>query len=123
MKQVNIWTLLLVILLPINRVQELFYKSDEKVDWYLFRDTKRYISSVIEDYAIAISFIVVFAYICFGKKTGLNKAITKFLFVLVCLDFIHLGLLDSQFLLTVKFIMAFGITLYLERKKLQTAWD
>lgn len=51
---------LLLAMVPLSEIKAIFYNSDQKVSWYLFSDTKRYLCNVLEDYSNIIIFGVVF---------------------------------------------------------------
>ena len=99
--------LILLLLIPLSEIKAIFYYSDLKVDWYLFSDEKRYLCNVLEDYSNIIIFGVVFFYMAFLKIDYQTKQIARFLFVLTCLDLIHLGFLDMQYLIFIKLILAY----------------
>ena len=102
----NLWNVALLSLLPFGEIKAIFYHSDLRVDWYIFSDNKRYLCNVLEDYAIAITFIVIFAYMYWAKKTPFGVEVIKFLFVVSLLDILHLGAFDKQGLIMLKFSLA-----------------
>lgn len=105
----KIWSVLLLILIPIGEIKTLFYTSQLKVDWYLLADHSRFIDNVMNDYANAFSFIIIFGFILFGEKTPFNKALCRFYFIISILDLLHLGAYDMQGLMFLKFVLAIMI--------------
>ena len=101
------WILLLLI--PLSDIKALFYNSNLKVSWYLFSDNKRYLCNVLEDYSNIIILSTVFYYITFVKLDLKTRNICLFLFIINVLDFIHLGLFDMQYFITLKLLLAFII--------------
>lgn len=100
---------ILVLLVPLSEAKALFYKSEEKVSWYLFSDHSRYKCNVIEDYSNVIIMSTIFYYITFVKLDLLTKKICLFLFVANILDLIHLGLMDLEYFIALKLLLAYII--------------
>lgn len=100
---------IILLLIPLSEIKAIFYNSDLKVSWYLFSDHKRYLCNVLEDYSNSIIFLVLFGYVAFDKLDNITKNIFSYLFFLNVLDFIHLGLMDMQYLVMAKFVLAYGI--------------
>ena len=98
---------ILLFLIPLSEAKALFFKSNLKVCWFLFSDNKRYLCNVVEDYSNIIILSTVFYYLCFVKIDLKIKKIGLFLFIINVLDFIHLGLLDLDYFIPVKLIIAF----------------
>lgn len=107
---------LLFLLLPLSQVKSIFYSSNKKVDWYLFSNHKRYLCNVVEDYSNIIIFGVVFYLLAFCEITDKTKKVALFLFIINVLDLVHLGLLDMQYLVIVKFIAAFIVYYFYEKR-------
>ncbi len=101
----------LFLLLPLSQLKEIFYNSDTKVSWYLFSDHKRYLCNVVEDYSNILIFGIVFYLMAFHEITNKSKRVALFLLIINFLDLLHLGLLDMQYLVIPKLIVAFIITL------------
>jgi hypothetical protein len=102
--------IILLILIPLSEIKAIFYFSDLKVRSTFFNDEKRYLCNVLEDYSNIIIFGVVFFYMTFLTIDDKTKQISKFLFVLNCLDLIHLGFLDMQNLIPIKLIITYLIS-------------
>lgn len=100
---------IILLLIPLSEIKSIFYNSDIRVSWYLFSNQKRYLCNVLEDYSQIIIFGVLFYYCAFKKLDNITKNIFTYLFFLNILDLIHLGLMDMQFLIMPKLIMAYGI--------------
>lgn len=100
---------ILFLLVPLSEAKALFYSSNEKVSWYLFSDHKRFICNVVEDYANILIMSTIFYYITFVKLDLLTKKICLFLFVANILDLIHLGLMDLEYFITLKLLLAYII--------------
>lgn len=109
--------LILFLIIPLSEIKAIFYKSDLKVSWYLFSDNKKFLCNVLEDYSNIIIFGVVFYFLAFDKPDRITKEIAKYIFILNALDFIHLGLMDMQFLVIVKFFLAYIIYILWSRLK------
>jgi hypothetical protein len=101
------WILLLLI--PLSDIKAVFYNSDLKVSWYLFSDNKRYLCNVLEDYSNIIILSVVFYFLTFVKIDIKTRNICLFLFILNVLDLIHLGLMDMEYFIPLKLLLAFII--------------
>lgn len=101
------WILLLLI--PLSEIKALFYNSNLKVSWYLFSDNKRFLCNVLEDYSNMVIFGVVFYYLAFIKVDLRTRNISIFLFIINALDFIHLGLMDMQYFIPLKLLLAYII--------------
>jgi len=101
--------LVLLTLVLLSEAKALFYNSDLKVSWYLFSDTKRHLCNVVEDYANIIIFAFVFYHMAFVKIDNEIRNICVFLFILTILDFIHLGLMDTQYFILFKLLLTFII--------------
>ena len=101
------WILLLLI--PLSEIKAVFYNSDLKVSWYLFSDNKRYLCNVLEDYSNIIILSTVFYYLTFVKIDSKTRNICLFLFILNVLDLIHLGLMDMEYFIPLKLLLAFII--------------
>lgn len=102
--------LILILLVPFSEAKAIFYNIDMEVSWYLFSNHERQICMVIEDYSNIIIFGVVFYFYLYSKRDMYSIAIVHFLFVLNCLDFIHLGLYDMQYFVVIKIVLAFILT-------------
>lgn len=100
---------ILLLLVPLSEAKALFYKSTEKVSWYLFSDHRRYLCNVVEDYANILIMSIIFYYISYVKIDLLTKKICVFLFVANVLDLIHLGLMDLQYFILLKLLLAYII--------------
>lgn len=100
---------ILILLVPLSEAKALFYNSNEKVSWYLFSDHSRFKCNVIEDYSNLIIMSTIFYYIRFVKLDLLTKNICLFLFVLTLLDLIHLGLMDLEYFICLKLLLAYFI--------------
>ena len=88
--------LILFLLLPLSEIKSIFYKSDLKVDWFLFSDNKRFLCNVLEDYSNIIIIGVILYYYLFTIRDQTSKQIIFFLFVLNALDLLFLGLMDNE---------------------------
>ena len=88
--------LILFLLLPLSEIKSIFYKSDKKVDWFLFSDNKRFLCNVLEDYSNIIIIGVILYYYLFTIRDQISKQIIFFLFVLNALDLLFLGLMDNE---------------------------
>lgn len=100
---------ILVLLVPFSEIKALFYNSDTKVSWYLFSDNKRFLCNVLEDYSNTIIFGVIFYYLAFVKVDLKTRNICIFLFIINALDLLHLGLMDMQFFIPLKLLLAYFI--------------
>lgn len=100
---------LLLLLVPFSEIKALFYNSDIKVRFSIFNDEKKYLCNVLEDYCNVIIFSIIFYFITFIKIDARIRKICFFLFILNILDFIHLGLMDMQFLVIAKVTLAYII--------------
>lgn len=101
----------LFIIIPLSEIKAIFYNSDKKVDWYLFSENKRYLCNVLETYSNIIIFGIIMYYWIHVKKDRYIIMIGTFLIILNALDLIHLGLLDKQYFIIAKLILAFLINL------------
>ena len=106
---------ILLLLIPLSEIKAIFYKSNLKVDWYLFSDDKKYLCNVIQDYSNVLIFGIVFYYLSFVRIDVKLKNICIYLFVLNALDLIHLGLMDMQYLVFLKLIIAYVICTLLKK--------
>jgi len=88
--------LILFLLLPLSEIKSIFYKSDLKVDWFLFSDHKKFLCNVLEDYSNILILGVVFYYYLFTIRDKTSKQIIFFLFILNGLDLLFLGLMDNE---------------------------
>ena len=88
--------IILFLLLPLSEIKSIFYKSDKKVDWFLFSDNKRFLCNVLEDYSNIIIIGVILYYYLFTIRDQTSKQIIFFLFVLNALDLLFLGLMDNE---------------------------
>lgn len=88
--------IILFLLLPLSEIKSIFYKSDLKVDWFLFSDNKRFLCNVLEDYSNIIIIGVILYYYLFTIRDKISKQIIFFLFVLNALDLLFLGLMDNE---------------------------
>jgi len=102
--RIKYWILFLLI--PLSDIKALFYNSDLKVSWYLFSNNKRYLCNVLEDYSNIIIFGVIFYFMAFVKFDLKIKKICLFLFIINALDFIHLGLMDMEYFIPLKLVLA-----------------
>lgn len=100
---------LILLLIPLSEVKAIFYNSDKKVSWYLFSDNERYLCNVLEDYSNSIIICVFCWFLAFDKLDNITRNIFAYLFFLCILDFIHLGLMDMQYLIMAKIVLAYGI--------------
>lgn len=101
--------ILLILLIPFSEIKAIFYNIDMAVSWYVFSDHKRQLCMVIEDYSNIIIFGVVFYFLAELKKDKIIINIARFLFVLNGLDLIHLGLMDMQYFVIAKLVLAYII--------------
>lgn len=101
--------LIILLLIPLSEIKAIFYNSDVKVSWYLFSNHKRYLCNVLEDYSNSTIFLVLFGVVAFLKLDNITKNIFAYLFFLNVLDFIHLGLMDMQYFVMAKLVLAYGI--------------
>jgi hypothetical protein len=106
---------LLLFIIPLSEIKSIFYDSDLKVDWYLFNDNKRYLCNVLEDYSNVVIFGIVFYYLAFLRIDLKCRNIAVFLFVLNCLDLIHLSLIDMQYFIIIKLLLTLLICKFLKR--------
>lgn len=109
---------ILLLLVPLSEAKALFYKSEEKVSWYLFSDHKRFICNVVEDYANILIMSTIFYYISFVKLDLITKKICLFLFVANILDLIHLGLMDLEYFIALKLLLAYIILIICNKSKI-----
>lgn len=108
---------ILMLLVPFSEAKAIFYNVDKKVSWYLFSEHKRQLCMVVEDYSNIIIFGVVFYFLTKEDKTKLEIEVARFLCCLNALDLIHLGLMDMQGFVMVKFILAYLIYMLWSRLK------
>lgn len=117
---------MLLILIPLGELKAIFYPVEKKVNWYLLTDPDwegRWIDNVLEDYGNALTFIIIFAYVIFAKKTQFDLNICKLYFVIACLDLLHLGAYDMQGLLYLKFMLAVGIwSVWTQQNLIKRLW-
>jgi len=106
---------ILLLLIPLSEIKAIFYNSDLKVDWYLFSDNKRFLCNVVEDYSNILIFGIVFYFLTFVRIDTKVRSIALFLFVLNCLDLIHLSLMDMQYLVIVKLLITYIICTLLKK--------
>ena len=119
----RIWTTTLILLIPLGQLKAIFYFSKQKVSWYILSDHSRYIDNVLEDYGNAFSFIIIFAYMVFAKKTAFDLNICKLYFVIACLDLLHLGAYDMQGLIAVKFVLSLLIwSVWAQQNLMKKLW-
>jgi len=100
---------ILLLLVPLSEIKALFYNSDMRVSWYLFSDNKRFLCNVVEDYSNIIIMSTVFYYITFVKLDLKTRNICLFLFIINVLDIIHLGLMDLEYFIALKLLLAYII--------------
>ncbi len=96
-------------MVPFSESKAIFYNMDMAVSWYLFSDHERQVCMVVQDYCNIIIFGVVFYFLAFLERDKWTIEISKFLFVLNALDFIHLGLMDKQYFVIAKLVLAYSI--------------
>lgn len=108
---------ILILLVPLSEAKALFYNSDLKVSWYLFSDHKRYLCNVVEDYSNIIIMSIIFYYITSVKLDLITRKICLFLLVVNILDLIHLGLMDLEYFMAVKLLLAYIILKICNRLK------
>lgn len=101
--------LILFLLIPFAESKAIFYNIDKSVSWYLFSDHQRQICMVVEDYCNIIIFGVVFWFLYEAYKGKRIGEVSLFLFILNALDLIHLGLMDMQYFIMLKLLLAFII--------------
>ena len=107
------WLLLSIV--PLSEIKAIFYKSNLKVSWYIFSNESRYLCNVLEDYSNIIIFSIIFYFLAFKSIDKLTRQIATYLFILNCLDLIHLGLYDMQGLLSIKLLITLILTHYVFR--------
>lgn len=100
---------ILILLVPFAEAKAIFYNLNMKVSWYLFSDHVRQVCMVVEDYSNIIIFGVVFWFLYEAYKGTKTGEVSLFLFILNALDFIHLGLMDMQYFVMAKIVLAFFI--------------
>jgi hypothetical protein len=91
--------IILLLLIPLSEIKAIFYYDNTKVSWYLFSNNKKYLCNVMEDYSNIIIIGVIMFYSVFVKIDLLTRRILLFLFIINCLDFIFIGLMDNQLFL------------------------
>lgn len=101
--------LCLILLIPLAEIKAIFYHSNIKIKSGIFVGNPRYLCNVLESYADVIIFGVIFYYISNVDIDKETKETAKFLFILNVLDLIHLGLLDMQYLVIAKLLLAYAI--------------
>jgi hypothetical protein len=109
---------ILLLLVPLSEAKALFYNSDKKVSWYLFSEHKRYLCNVVEDYSNILIMTTIFYYISFVKLDLITKKICLFLFVANILDLIHLGLMDLEYFIALKLLLAYIILIICNKSKI-----
>lgn len=107
--------ILLLLLIPLSEIKAVFYNSDLKIQYALFSDEKKYLCNVLEWYSNIIIFGVIFYSLAFLKPDFVTRKIALFLFIINCLDFIFLGLMDN-FLYLLKIPLSFLIFAYANNK-------
>lgn len=103
-----------LLIIPLSEIKAIFYNSDIKVDWYLFSDNKRYLCNVLEDYSNIIIFVILF-WNLIKKPDVYTIEISKFMFILTILDFVHLGILDMQYFIPIKIFSTYIICTILKK--------
>jgi len=106
---------ILWLLVPLGEIKAIFYNSNKKVDWFLFSDKPKFLCNVLEDYSNILIFGVVFYFLTFVRIDTKIRNTALFLFVLNCLDLVHLGLMDMQYLVIVKLIITYIICRLLKK--------
>jgi len=106
---------ILWLLIPLGEIKAIFYNSDKKVDWFLFNDNEKFLCNVLEDYSNILIFGVVFYFLTFVRIDTKIRNTALFLFVLNCLDLIHLSLMDMQYFVIVKLFIAYIICKLLKK--------
>ena len=109
---------ILLLLVPFSEIKALFYNSEIKVYPNFFSTEKRYLCNVVEDYCNIIIFLVLFYFITFIKIDKPIREICFFLFILTALDFVHLGLLDMQYLIIPKIILSYLILILCKKLRI-----
>lgn len=100
---------ILLLIIPLSEIKAIFYHSDKRVSWYLFSDETRYLCNVLEDYSNTINWGVPLFILAFLNTDIISRQICMFLFVLNCLDLIHLALNNKQGFIMLKILLAWGI--------------
>lgn len=112
----NIAVFLLLMPLLLSFLPMIWYESNDKVDWYLFSDNKRYLTNVIEDYADIIAFILIYFVGVIAIRNKWIQSAALFMFVLSCLDLAHLALFDMAIIYWFpKLLITFVVWKHLER--------
>lgn len=101
--------LILMLLIPLAESKAILYNVDKAVSWYLFSDHQRQVCMVVEDYCNIVIFGVVFWFLYEAYKGKPLGEVALFLFILNALDLIHLGLMDMQYFVMAKLVLAFII--------------
>ena len=101
--------LCLILLIPLAEAKAIFYHYDYKMKAALFFGEYRWVCNVVEDYCNIIIFGVIIYYVIKETANVKIKETARYLFVLNALDLIHLGLLDMQYFIIAKLILAYGI--------------
>lgn len=101
--------LVLILLIPLSEIKAIFYHVNIKIHAALFFGKKRWFCNVLEDYSNVIIFGVIMYYLYNEKPDKKVKETARFLFVLNALDLIHLGLLDMQYFVIAKLVLAYII--------------
>lgn len=114
--------LILMLLIPLSESKAIFYNIDKAVSWYLFSDHERQICMVIEDYCNIIIFGIVFWFLYEAYKGNPLGEVALLLFILNALDLIHLGLMDKQYFVIAKLVLAYSLY-YLWSKLKPSYWD
>lgn len=96
----------MLLLIPLSEIKAIFYNSNLKVSWYLFSDDKKFLCNAIQEYSNIVIFGVVFYFLSKPKTDNWTRNIATFLFILNALDLVHLGLMDMQFFIIAKLILA-----------------
>lgn len=99
----------LILLIPLAESKAIFYNYNYKIKAALFFGEERWVCNVVEDYSNIIIFGVVFYFLAFMKSDIKIRNVSAFLFILNALDLIHLGLLDMQYLVIAKLVLAYVI--------------
>jgi hypothetical protein len=109
---------ILILLVPLSEMKALFYSSNEKVSWYVFTDHKKLMCNVLQDYSNVVIFGVIFYYLAFIKVDLYTRSIAIYLFILNALDLLHLGLMDMQYFIPLKLLLAYIILYLCNRSKI-----
>jgi hypothetical protein len=116
----NIKHIILLLLVPLSEIKSIFYNSNLKVDWYILSDHSKFLCNVLKDYFDHAIIAVIFYYVLFVKFDIITRQIFLYLFVLTCLDFIHLALNDMQDFLVLKLVISIIITTYVINGKFKS---